>query len=193
MHCHPVRVSQPANMFKRFWWVFLVIACTGSFMWMAAAKVGPKKDEPGASSNQESSLDRPEARNSNMAIEEPRNDNARESSRHSTGEVKRHQIERHQAEERRLEHLEKAVKAQEEKVEERRKALATIVRTKGIIYKGADADSANTEIQEDTTKKALDVQEYADAKREFETEQKSLQEMKLKQIYELMESKQGIR
>ena len=37
-----------------------------------------------------------------------------------------------------LEALEKAVREQEEKVEERRKVLATIVRTKGIVYHGKD-------------------------------------------------------
>jgi biopolymer transport protein ExbB/TolQ len=61
-----------------------------------------------------------------------------ESPRHRTGE-----IERHQAEETSLAHLKKAVSAQEEKVEERRKVLATIVRTKGIIYKGSDADHSD--------------------------------------------------
>jgi hypothetical protein len=37
---------------------------------------------------------------------------------------------------RQLQELNKAVRDQEDKVEERRKVLATIVRTKGIIYKG---------------------------------------------------------
>ena len=38
-----------------------------------------------------------------------------------------------------LHELNKAVRDQEDKVEERRKVLATIVRTKGIIYKGSDS------------------------------------------------------
>jgi capsular exopolysaccharide synthesis family protein len=41
--------------------------------------------------------------------------------------------------ERQLHELNKAVRDQEDKVEERRKVLATIVRTKGIIYKGQDS------------------------------------------------------
>jgi capsular exopolysaccharide synthesis family protein len=41
--------------------------------------------------------------------------------------------------ERALSELNKAVRDQEDKVEERRKTLATIVRTKGIIYKGTDS------------------------------------------------------
>lgn len=39
--------------------------------------------------------------------------------------------------------LDKAVRDQEAKVEERRKVLSTIVRTKGIIYKGQDSLAAN--------------------------------------------------
>lgn len=42
-------------------------------------------------------------------------------------------------EESQLLKLRKAVQAQEDKVEERRKVLSTIVRTKGIIYKGSDS------------------------------------------------------
>ena len=41
--------------------------------------------------------------------------------------------------ERQLRELNKAVREQEDKVEERRKVLATIVRTKGIIYRGQEA------------------------------------------------------
>ena len=41
--------------------------------------------------------------------------------------------------ERMLHELNRAVRNQEDKVEERRKVLATIVRTKGIIYKGTDS------------------------------------------------------
>ncbi len=40
---------------------------------------------------------------------------------------------------RQLQELNKAVQEQEDKVEERRKVLSTIVRTKGIIYKGTDS------------------------------------------------------
>lgn len=42
-------------------------------------------------------------------------------------------------EEKQLLALRKAVQAQEDKVEERRKVLSTIARTKGIIYKGSDS------------------------------------------------------
>lgn len=67
----------------------------------------------------------------------------------------------------------------------RRQILATLVRTKGIIYKGSDADySVKAETPEEATKKLLDAQDYVDAKREFETDQKMLQEMKLKLLSE---------
>ena len=152
-----------------------------------------------------------------------------------------------------LHELNKAVRDQEDKVEERRKVLATIVRTKGIIYKGQDsfygqsgvdedqgassalqtynqlekdktqlqtqlqtlneanADSqikANVQAQlamtndrlkkvevmkddsrEEAIKRGLDAQDYADAKRDFESDQQFLQALKLKQIEQSIASK----
>jgi polysaccharide biosynthesis transport protein len=60
----------------------------------------------------------------------------------------RAQIESREAE-RQLQELNKAVRDQEDKVEERRKVLATIVRTKGIIYKGEDSFYGTTGVDED--------------------------------------------
>ena len=48
-----------------------------------------------------------------------------------------------------LHELNKAVRDQEDKVEERRKVLATIVRTKGIIYKGTDSFYGQSGVDED--------------------------------------------
>ncbi len=48
-----------------------------------------------------------------------------------------------------LHELNKAVRDQEDKVEERRKVLATIVRTKGIIYKGQDSFYRRSGVDED--------------------------------------------
>ncbi|NQW99089.1 polysaccharide biosynthesis tyrosine autokinase [bacterium] len=45
--------------------------------------------------------------------------------------------------------LNRAVRDQEDKVEERRKVLATIVRTKGIIYKGQDSFYGSSGVDED--------------------------------------------
>ena len=150
--------------------------------------------------------------------------------------------------------LNKAIRDQEEKVEERRKVLATIVRTKGIIYKGTDSFYGQAGVNEDqgaqnalqtyhqleqekmqletqisslkkyegdqqdakdqventikqqeamlnlandrlksvgamkdapreeAIKRGLDAQDYVEAKREFETDQSKLQDMKLRQI-----------
>ncbi len=50
---------------------------------------------------------------------------------------------------RTLHELNKAVRDQEDKVEERRKVLATIVRTKGIIYKGTDSFYGSSGVDED--------------------------------------------
>jgi len=98
--------------------------------------------------------------------------------------------------ERQLAELDKAVRDQEDKVEERRKVLASIVRNKGIIYKGDDSIEASDgamamrdERREEAIKRGLDAQDYVDAKREFETEQRLLQQMKLKQIGESISRK----
>ncbi|MEO8617122.1 MAG: von Willebrand factor type A domain-containing protein, partial [Luteolibacter sp.] len=102
--------------------------------------------------------------------------------------------------------LNKIIRDQEDKVEERRKVLATIVRTKGIIYKGQDSFYGTNGVNEDqgahsametrvdgtreeTIKRGLDAQDYADAKRDFETDQEQLQQLKLKQIAETISNK----
>lgn len=57
-----------------------------------------------------------------------------------------------------LQELNKAVRNQEDKVEERRKVLATIVRTKGIIYKGTDSFYGQSGVDEDQgAKSALEA------------------------------------
>lgn len=90
--------------------------------------------------------------------------------------------------------IDKAIRDQADKVEERRKVLATIVRNKGIIYKGKDTYYTQAEDQsagnaltrsgpyEEAIRRGLDAQDYVDAKRDFESDQELLQEMRLKQI-----------
>ena len=89
------------------------------------------------------------------------------------------------AEEQSLTKLREAVQNQEDKVEERRKVLSTMARTKGIIYKGDDTPEADeSSAREEAIKRGLDAQDYADARRDFETDQQLLQAMKLKLIGE---------
>lgn len=69
----------------------------------------------------------------------------------------REELEQKNAE-RQLHELNKAVRDQEDKVEERRKVLATIVRTKGIIYKGQDSFYNQSGVDEDLgARSALEV------------------------------------
>jgi len=65
-----------------------------------------------------------------------------------------------------LNELKKAVREQEDKVEERRSVLTTIVRIKGVNG-GSDP---------------VDMQDYVDAKREFESDMALLEQLKLKLI-----------
>lgn len=170
-------------MSKRLGLLFLLVLAAGALVWFSRER--SEKKDPGAIPKRETSGDPPTAMISESAVKD--SDAARESSRHSAGE-----IERHQAEERRLSELKQAVRDQEEKVGERRKVLATIVRTKGIIYKGPDADySAGAVDPGDTIRNALDAQDYVDAKRDFETDQRLLAELKLKLKGEQMKPRVG--
>ena len=75
-----------------------------------------------------------------------------------------------------LQELNKAVRNQEDKVEERRKVLATIVRTKGIIYKGTDSFYGQTGVDEDQgARSALEAyNELEQEKRKLESQIGSL-------------------
>jgi capsular polysaccharide biosynthesis protein len=98
-----------------------------------------------------------------------------------------------------IQEINKMVLDQEDKVEERRKVLSTIVRTKGIIYKGHDGVQQEELLKNDGTDKdeerekairrSLDAQDYVDAKRDFETDQELLQQMKLKLVGEKISRK----
>lgn len=75
--------------------------------------------------------------------------------------------------------LNKAIREQEDKVEERRKALTAIARTKGIIYKGADSFYGQSGVDEDQgARNALG--EYTQIEREkmeMESQLKSLESL----------------
>ncbi|RYD70803.1 MAG: hypothetical protein EOP84_26045 [Verrucomicrobiaceae bacterium] len=112
------------------------------------------------------------------------------------------EIEKHRARMLLLEELKKSVTEQEMKVEDKRKALAAIVRTKGIIYKGtdsriappgeaqaADPDAAEAQrdaghqaemARKDAEERGRDAMAYVDAKQDFETDQNLLHYMRLK-------------
>ena len=91
------------------------------------------------------------------------------------------------------EELQEAIRVLEDRVEERRKVLTTISRTKKIIYHGDSKLSAPTEEQQrkaeqrrEETKTAalersIDETDYADAQRDFLADQEELRQLKLKQ------------
>ncbi len=96
----------------------------------------------------------------------------RESARHAAGDL---EIARKHKE--RFAELDKTIKEQEDKVEERRTVLANIVRTRGM-----ESEAAQT--RDEAIKKSLAAQDYLDAKRDFETDLEMLQQMKLLRITE---------
>ncbi len=73
--------------------------------------------------------------------------------------------------------LSKAILDQEDKVEERRKVLATIVRTKGIIYKGQDSFYGNSGTREETIEMGLDAQDVDDVKSDLAKDERQLRGM----------------
>lgn len=83
---------------------------------------------------------------------------------------------------RRLAELNKAVKEQEEKVEERRKAVAEMMKLKRPLL--SEPDDLN-----DGNERTHREQNYIDAKRDFETDQQLLQTLKLKQTGENIAAK----
>jgi|GEM_PF-2345724 len=78
-----------------------------------------------------------------------------------------------------LKGLTEAVREQEESVEEKRKALAEIVRTKTLLHW---KDGASPPPQGGTS--AVDTEEYVSRKREFEADLELLQSLKLKSVTE---------
>lgn len=96
-----------------------------------------------------------------------------------------------------LAEIKKAVRQQEDKVDERRKVLTTISRTKKIIYNGdtdlagsgfdEDADAGNLAKKESKNaalERSIDTTDYVDAKRDFETDLALLEQMKIKLMTE---------
>lgn len=82
--------------------------------------------------------------------------------------------------------LNKAIQKQEDKVERKRKVLATIVLTKRDIEVNNPEKSGET--REEAIQRGMNAQDYIGAKRDFETDQVLLQTMKLKQISEAISS-----
>ncbi len=101
------------------------------------------------------------------------------------------------ASERQLAELDKAIVDQEDWVEERRKVLFTIVKTKGMIHQGEAAPGAGAEVpmnaekedREAAIRRGLDAQDYVDAKRELETEEELLKTLKFKRVEEQLRSR----
>jgi len=81
-----------------------------------------------------------------------------------------------------LSELEKAIADQTAKVEQRKKVLEEIVKTKNFFDKdsGSAKPKALDPSREEAIRKALDAQDYVDAKRDFETDQELLRQMILK-------------
>ena len=83
--------------------------------------------------------------------------------------------------------LDQAVREQENKVEDRRKVLATIERTQGAIDKGGDSFYGQPDVnrlkdsrKDQAIKRGLDAQDYVDAKRDYDSDRQLLQMMKQK-------------
>lgn len=100
------------------------------------------------------------------------------------------------AAERQLEELDKAIREQEDRVEERRKVLVTIVKTKGIIYLGDGAPEKAGALKvdpererEEAIRRGLDAQDYVDARRDLETDEELLKTLKFKRVEEQLRSK----
>ena len=83
-----------------------------------------------------------------------------------------------------VQQLNQAVRDQEDKVEDRRKMLATLERTKEIL--GADGTNSDS-----AAKRGLDAQDASATRRDLENDEALLQAMKTKQIEETIASKRS--
>ena len=80
--------------------------------------------------------------------------------------------------------LTKQVRDQEDRVEERRKLVATIMKVKGIAVddKPPVVPPSAGETREEAIKRSLDLQDYADAKKDLETQQEILKALTLSRL-----------
>lgn len=119
-------------MLKRSPLVVIALLVIGGTVWWLDKSPAPEKSSPVTKTPpREKSVSAPTGEST---VTESTPDEVLPSPRHATGEIERHKQARAATAE-----LEKAVEQQQEKVEEQRKALATIARTKGVIYKGPDS------------------------------------------------------
>jgi Mg-chelatase subunit ChlD len=96
------------------------------------------------------------------------------------------------------EELRKAVKTQEDAVEDKRQALQTIIRTQGIVYNSAGGGSnaageRHNSTNSDAIKQSSASASFEDAQEAFAQEQRILESLKLKQIEVGMQAAVGER
>lgn len=150
---------------------FLALALAGIVAWTlwtrdsASKPTVPRNDAAHAKSQKPSVISEKE----NEATSIPR------SARHAKGEVQKEQAIR-----MRLAELDSAIRDQEDRVEEKRKVLAAIVRAKGIVYDPSKPMPSNPESE----KLTADSQDYVEFKRDLETSNRMLEEMRKLRVTE---------
>jgi len=144
-----------------------------------------EKSASGPGTSSVSSADLPSPVSGSSTTEEPVEPGPRRSPRHESGELSKD----------RLPMIEKAIAEQELAIEEKRKALAAIVRKTGIIYDSnpapeepatppqvppQDPSNVPADIPEENKKRGQDAEAYVDAKHDFEKELSVLEVLKLR-------------
>ena len=174
--------------------LFVVGACV--IFWSAMSGSKPVDQQPVAKATEEDQAVRKGDSDLHEKTADPVESGGRESPRHAAGDLEKHR------QGKTLTELNKAVMDQEARVEERRKILSTIVRTKGIVYKSTagvgsngepSVDVASDNTTEDVARRSQDTQDYVDAKRDFEVDQQLLLQLKLKQIKAKIEEDMGVK
>lgn len=176
-------------MLKRTYLILSVILLVAAAVWLLRTS-GEVEKMPSVGGATRAPASRPQKTSDFEAGDLPESEEIPESQRHAAPE-----FERDQAGRLNLVALDRALREQEQKVEEKRKALAAIVRTKGIIYKGRDsvlpADPAPDRVpkageemeqanKEEAEQRGRDAMSYVDAKGDFETDQALLKQIQLK-------------
>lgn len=138
-------------MTKRFRWVFLAMLVVVAIVWAVVAEVGNHESKGGVAED--------------VAEQNP----GRESSRHRTGEVEKNLPTP----------LEKKVGQLELQLADKRKVLVELAKAKAPVHMNIDGTPPPEVSPEEAAKRAQAVVDFDHARREYQTDLKSLQELKL--------------
>jgi hypothetical protein len=149
--------------------MFLAVPVGGAILWVVVAGVREKENGDAARPQDRAKQTNGSPTRKRISPDaDPDKMEARESSRHKSGEFEKHQDTP----------LEKKVAEQERRVEESRKVLPTLTTAGEMSFQGGIVDPPSIDSNEQTLKKDQAAQQYEEAKQKYLAERKLLNELK---------------